>query len=241
MRHFKQNKNMKLNVIYRACDKVESVNGLKRPFGLDKKGILKTCFSSLTEAVKGLEHSITVIGDSLSEESKQIISSSGVLFLDEQNLGNSGSLSKQFELADKLENLDEWIYFCEDDYLHDYNTFSQRLVDFINFAAEVKFVPDVFIHPTDYPDQYSRSLGRNYIFQTKSGYWREVSSTTATFMCKVKSYKKYASFFKMCGPDDGKVSTIFKKSALCFSPLPGFATHMHEGVMSNYVNWENFL
>jgi hypothetical protein len=232
---------MKLNIIYRACDKVESVNGLKRPFGLDKKGVLKSCFSSLVKSLDGMDYSLTVVGDSLSKDSKEVILTSKAAFLDESNLGNAGSLSKQFEIADKIENLDEWIYFCEDDYLHDSNTFSRRLIDFVNFASESKFVPDVFIHPTDYPDQYTRSLGRNYIFQTNSGYWREVSSTTATFMCQVKSYKKYASFFKMCGPDDGRVSSIFKKTALCFSPLPGIATHMHEGVMSNYINWENFL
>ena len=52
---------------------------------------------------------------------------------------------------------------------------------------------------------------------------------------------QFADFIKSCKTDDGRLSTIFKKLAFCFSPLPGIATHMHEGVMSNYINWEEII
>jgi hypothetical protein len=150
-------------------------------------------------------------------------------------------MQKCYEIADTLKNDNDWVYFVEDDYLHDNQFFASRISNFAEFAEKRQLLPDIFIHPTDYPDQYTRLLARNYIFQTPTGYWREVSSTTMTFMCKVRSYKKYSSHFKNCGVDDGKLSNIFKKSALCFSPLPGVATHMHEGVMSGYIRWEDFL
>jgi hypothetical protein len=153
-------------------------------------------------------------------------------------LKNAGSLQRAYEVADSIEDENTWIYFLEDDYFHDWNSFLVKLVDFANFVQTYQFALPIFIHPSDYPDQYSRLLSRCYLFQTRSGYWREVCSTTGTFMCQAKTYRKFADHIKSCGTDDGKLSSIFKKEALCFSPLPGYATHMHEGVMSNYVNWE---
>lgn len=154
-------------------------------------------------------------------------------------LRNQGSLLKAYEVADGIESTDEetWVYFCEDDYLHDKSSFIPRLLDFIALAKAKAFALPVFYHPTDYPDQYTRLLSRNYLFQALTGYFREVSSTTGTYLCSLSTYRQFASWIKECTVDDGKFSTIFKKKALCFSPLPGSATHMHEGVMSTYVDW----
>lgn len=153
-------------------------------------------------------------------------------------LKNAGSLMRAYEIADSVEDEDTWLYFLEDDYFHDWNNFPTRLLDFEQFAKAQNFALPIFIHPSDYPDQYTRLLSRCYIFQTRFGYWREVCSTTGTFLCQAKTYRKFSEHIKNCNVDDGKLSSIFKREALCFSPMPGFATHMHEGVMSGYVNWE---
>jgi len=158
-------------------------------------------------------------------------------------LKNVGSLQKTFEIADTLDtgDPDTWIYFCEDDYLHDANTFMPRFLDFVAFAKNRKFALPVVYHPTDYPDQYTRLLSRNYLFQALTGYFREVSSTTMTFLCEQKTYRIFSNWIKECLIDDGKFSTIFRQKALCFSPLPGTATHMHEGVMSRFVDWQQVI
>jgi len=99
------------------------------------------------------------------------------------------------------------------------------------------------VHPTDYPDQY-RKPQRSYIFQTNTGYWREVSSTTFTMMFFVKTFKQFYSNFQdsLIGVgDDGIFSKIFMDKALCFSPLPGIATHLHAGTYSKYINWESVI
>lgn len=154
-------------------------------------------------------------------------------------LRNQGSLLKAYEVADGIKDGGDetWVYFCEDDYLHDKNTFIPRLLDFISLSKAKAFALPVFYHPTDYPDQYMRLLSRNYLFQALTGYFREVSSTTGTYLCALPTYKAFSQWIKECTVDDGKFSTIFKKKALCFSPIPGSATHMHEGVMSIYVDW----
>jgi hypothetical protein len=49
------------------------------------------------------------------------------------------------------------------------------------------------------------------------------------------------------GADDGRLSEIFghengtkktSQTAICFSPIPGDAAHVHEKVMSYFINWE---
>ncbi len=160
--------------------------------------------------------------------------------LEFNQLGNLNSMKKCYEVADTIQDDNTWIFFLEEDYLFDYNNFLPRLMDFTVWAEKYRFALPIFIHATDYPDQYTRLLSRCYIFQTTNGYWREVSSTTWTFICQSKTYRQFASFFKSC-EDDGTLSTIFKKKALCLSPMPGFATHCHEGVMSNFINWASFV
>jgi hypothetical protein len=274
---------MSMHVIYRLCDKVDAVNGLPRPFGLKKKEVIQTCFTSLIRAFSGIHWSMTILADDISQETREFVSShapanfdlqditeavknnggklppilpnvqapdgkianSNYIRLLESNppLKNEGSILRSFEVADTIQDDNSWVFFLEDDYLLDAGNFMNRFVDFLMFADSFKFALPIFVHPSDYPDQYTRLLSRNYIFQTRFGYWREVSSTTFTFLAQVKGYKHFAEHFKSCavGANDGKLSSIFKKDALCFSPLPGLAAHMHEGVMSNYINWEGMV
>jgi hypothetical protein len=271
---------MNIHIIYRLCDKVDAVNGLSRPFNLNKAKTIQHCFKSLVASLGDNPWAMTVLADDVTPETIQFISDNapkrfdifnitksvadadGVLPDIEQPLivegaphnsnymrileakpalKNLGSIQRAYDVADKIKGDDTWVYFLEDDYLHDFATFWMRLNDFVSFSEQTKFALPFFIHPSDYPDQYTRLLTRCYLFQTNSGYWREVCSTTGTFMCHIKTYRKFADFIKESGTDDGKLSSIFKKSALCFSPMPGLATHMHDGVMSNYVHWEKIV
>jgi hypothetical protein len=269
---------MNIHIIYRVCDKVDAVNGLKRPFGLKKADVIKACYRSLVKSFGEAPWAMTVLADDVSEDTRDFISNNapanftllditakvkedkgvlpgvpapfgvsgkgifntGYIRLVEAKpaLKNAGSLLRSFEVADGIQDPETWIYFLEDDYLHDWNNFAVRLASFTDFIKGYKFAQPIFIHPTDYPDQYTRLLSRCYMFQTPFGYWREVSSTTCTFLCQAKTYRKFADHLKACNVDDGKLSTIFKKDAMCFSPLPSAAAHMHEGVMPAYVDWE---
>ncbi len=188
------------------------------------------------------ENSLPVIPPVLTVSGEGLLNTAYIRYVNSNPpLRNAGSLLRAYQVADKIEDPETLIYFLEDDYLHNWTNFLPRLDDFLQFEKAYNFALPFFIHPSDYPDQYTRLLSRCYLFQTKYGYWREVCSTTGTFMCKAKTYKKFAKFLKECSTDDGKLSTIFKKEALCFSPMPGFATHMHEGVMGNYVDWKAIL
>lgn len=246
-----------MKIIYRACETVHSVNGLPRPWKMSKREIIELSFKSLNKSVENKPHEFHIIGDSLSEDLisffKRISPEAKIENYD--SLGNSKSLLKCFEKADSF--LDEdLIYFCEDDYLHFYPSFYERSLDFALIARSNS--SDFFFHPSDYPDQYKlEKLKRSYVFLLKSGHYREVSSTTFTFMCLGKTYKKYSELLKSCaswkrlidpetkeavmsdcGADDGRFSEIFGKEALCFSPLPGAASHLHLGTSSAFVDWD---
>jgi hypothetical protein len=235
-----------LKVIYRACDLVESVNGSKvRPLNLNKKEIIKISSASLSDCISDIEHEVYIIGDRISEETELFLKNTfnPIHFFNSiEELGSGGSLLKSSEIASSFKD-DDLIFFAEDDYLYDKNSFSKKLLDFVNFANK-NFEFDWFIHPTDYPDQYTRSINRSYIFQTETGYWREVSSTTGTFLCLGKSYNKFKQYFDECfisNDKDGNLSKIFPKQALCFSPLPGIGTHLHVGTYSNYIDWNSLI
>lgn len=242
-----------IKIIYRACDAVHALHGSAdgsynpRPRNFNKKQVIKTCLKSLLDCINTLDdkYEIYVIGDRLSNDISSFIKDClkpDYFFNSETALNDSGSLLKCSDLAMSF-NDDDFIYFVEDDYLHDKNFFARKIKDFIYFANNNINFP-WFIHPTDYPCQYNRLLRRSYIFQTPSGYWREVSSTTHTFMCYKKYYKLFVDHFRKCHQkdgNDGELSEIFNGSALCFSPLPGIATHLHNGTFSNYVDWDNII
>ncbi len=243
----------KLKIIYRVCDIVNSLHtGLNgslnpRPFNLSKKEIIKICCSSLAESLEKFsdQYEFHIIGDRVSEDTWNFVNEKlkpVSSFNSQIALRDSGSLLKCSELAMTFQD-DDLIYFVEDDYLHDAEFFSKKLSDFINFSNQNINIP-WFIHPTDYPCQYNRALKRSFILQTESGYWREVSSTTHTFMCYKKFYNMFVNHFRECHKEDGndgKLSQIFSTQALCFSPLPGIATHMHQGTFSRYIDWESIM
>lgn len=239
-----------MKIIFRACDLVNSLHtsldgNNPRPFNLPKKEIVKIAARSLKESVKNKSHEFYLIGDRVSDETwiflKDLLNPV-FSFNSKEKLGDGGSLLECSKLAMSFSD-EDFIYFAEDDYLHDPSTFSDKIDSFLKFANANVSAP-WFIHPTDYPDQYTRLLKRCYIFQTDFGYWREVGNTTHTFMVYKKHYAKFVDFFRECHAEDGndgKLSSIFGKDALCFSPLPGVATHMHRGTYSNYVNWEGLI
>jgi hypothetical protein len=225
-----------VNSLHKALDGSEN----PRPNGMLKKDVIKVCAKSVADSLKNIDHEFHIVGDRVSDETWNFLldlfkpKSS---FNSEEALYDSGSLLKCSEIAMSFEDND-FIYFLEDDYLHDASSF-HRLFSFLEESENFGF--DFFIHPTDYPDRY-KNLIRSYIIQTKNGYWREVDGSTHTLMCYKKSYKKYVDFFRECHQEDGndgKMSSIFMKEALCFSPLPGIASHFHKGAFSNYIDWES--
>jgi hypothetical protein len=221
-----------IRIFYRACDKVNAINGFPRPMGLSKFDLIKLCFESVKRNLKFVNYHMTLILDNCTPEMTSYFEDFVHDNFDraniiETNLGGEGSAKLQFKLAKDVGD-DDIVYFLEDDYLH---TFDQSIQAMAHFIGHHKVT---WIHPTDYPDRYTRSedISRRWqIAITDYAHWREIANTTLTFMCPAKRLKTHLDFFIECGLDDGKLSNLFRGDEVLFSPIPTLAIHMHEGTL----------
>lgn len=251
-------------VIFRACDKVVAVNNNPRPLGLNKTDLVKICFLSLRKALESTPHRIVVLGDSLSDNLINFFKHHNVE-LHLGTFGNENSFRKALELAQSVPD-EEWLYLCEDDYLHTPDAF-QKITTFILEADSILkntfkiYNPttwidlenkDLFIFPPDYPDRYAiKHRKHSLLLISSSSHWRQVSHITFTFLTKSSILKKHINLFYRAskGANDRKLSRkLFGRlaygwftPAICFSPVPGLSSHMHRDTMTPLVNWENLV
>ncbi len=253
-------------VLFRACDRVASVHGDERPFGLSKLQLIKASFHSLHRSIQACPHRIVVIGDHLSQAACDFFSSYPAVELRREMLGSAEkSLSVQVALA--MEQPDHaWVYLCEDDYLHQLQTF-ERIAHLIAHRARVldtratrrNLFPimsgshadmPLMIFPPDYPDRYQpRYRYPSYLFEDGVQHWRQVRHTTHTFMARGDTLRRFAREIRdsVIGCNDGLLykrlyAGLFARDrALCVSPVPALTTHLTDGVMSPVVDWESLM
>ena len=254
----------KYNVILRACDSVNAFNKNPRPFDLEKGELIKICFLSLVESLKGLDVKIIVLGDKLSEDMIAFFNYYNV-DLRLGSFGNQGSMLETLKITSTIPD-DEWVYICEDDYLHVPHAFSfiDHFIDEQSSLVEGKKNrdnlsslvnlkdKDLFIFPPDYPDRYQPIHRKHSLILVSSDcHWRQVNYTTFTFLTKSSSIKKHFSLFKKAARIArarlfsrrlfGRIGFGFWTSSVCFSPIPGLSSHMHSSTMTPLVDWEKLV
>lgn len=240
---------MKLCIIYRTCEVVEAVHGTPRPFGMTKKQVIDTCFESLvkTKAEYQGETEIIVVGDRLSPERQEFFRP----HVDQVivgSYGNGPSIEKTFEVADtKPEGT--ILFFCEDDYLFVPQALPYMMDMYQNKDRYLGPLRQnhLFIHPPDYPDRYlwpdphtGKVLNGYLILISDHCHWRQIPSTTYTFLCSKEAYLKHRETLWVSAPNwnDRLLSQRIYTQELCLSPMPGLASHMHVGAMTPLVDWQ---
>ncbi|MFP9115055.1 hypothetical protein ACLI1A_14045 [Flavobacterium sp. RHBU_3] len=205
----------KINVIFRSCDVVTAVHHAPRPFNLDKLTLIKICFKSLYDALQGYNYHIVVLGDKISDNLRNFFQQHNVELI-EGSFGNDASIRETVKIAQRFPD-DEWVYFCEDDYLHTpdaikkINTLLQERESIV--PASIKFKrrlrkreitllsvprfinkPDIVVFPADYPDRYEQAYSaRDFIFHTSDSHWRQISDVTFTFIMRAGTVKQKAA------------------------------------------------
>jgi hypothetical protein len=214
------------------------------------------------QSLRGSQYQFTIIGDDLSTELLDFFKAFDVV-VDNDKLGSAAkSLQKQIDIALNIPD-NEWVYMCEDDYLHtpyafkylsefisnkeQYIQTSGKKKNYMNrIIGDLKDTP-IIIHTPDYPDRYDPPWKRlSFIFLSKYCHWRQISNTTHTFLLESSTIKQFEKYIKesAVGPSDSKLSgkvygrIFFKNKALCVSPIHGLSTHMTEGVMTPLVDWQ---
>lgn len=251
-----------IHVIFRACDVVNAVNANPRPFDLDKTTLVKLSFQSLWDSLQHIPHTIHVIGDKLSPDLQSFFQEKNVNLI-EGDFGNDESIRQTLLLGARFP-AEDWVYFCEDDYVHVphamtyIHNFLKNPASFMNHAKRLytwsSFInlkkKDIVIHPTDYPDRYSGKYRRfSLILHSDDCHWRQITDTTFTFLIQGKTLQSKLPFLLRCakGANDRLLSrklygrfTFFGK-VLALSPIPGLATHMHRDTMTPLINWESII
>jgi len=251
-------------VIFRACDKVTAVNQNPRPFGLNKTELVKLCFTSLERALAAVPHEVIVVGDALSDELAHFFSTRSVRLIS-GTFGNDNSIRKTLEIACQVPE-DNWIYFCEDDYLHTPDALAKATDFIVEKDSILKQVPKIynpsswlslhnkhlFLFLPDYPDRYLPKYRKHaLVVTTSSSHWRQVSHVTFSFITRGASVRKFypmmhgaahqANDRRLSRQLFGRLGYGVFSPAICFSPVPGLATHMHRDTMTPLVNWQALL
>ncbi|MDC3152344.1 hypothetical protein OA496_01190 [Pelagibacteraceae bacterium] len=133
------------------------------------------------------------------------------------------SIIKSFEIA---KDLDDLVYFVEDDYIHDDESISEMISAYEKFSTILK--DEIFIIPVDYPYLYQKNQFTNVLIGQKN-HWRSVKESLLTFLTSKKMINKYYSDLIKMGeiehePYEAILHSIYDKEN-CFSPIPSLALH----------------
>ena len=146
------------------------------------------------------------------------------------------------------DEVNDLVYFVEDDYIHDENAISEMLFAFERLTSQLG--KDIFLCPSDYPYLYNK-IEDTKIFLGNKRHWRTVKETLITFMTSKEMILKYwEDFIAMSTtrhhPMEKKLHEIYEKE-YCLSPIPSLAMHATNinstyGIPPNYdwiKNWED--
>lgn len=227
---------MNKRIIFRTCEKAPIHS--TRPFGIEKPRLCKICFASVVDPLElgQIAHEIYIVADEISPGLEDFYRSKSnrIAGFINKKLGNDNGLRECLEVATGFSG-DDIVYFVEDDYLH-HPSWPQV------FKLLESCCDDIVVFPPDYPDQYRREdlMIDARIVLGPSRHFRRVSSTTFTYMTKARVISLYhAHMLRACGgADDGLLSQLYRVLP-CICPIPGLSTHMHEGVMSPFVDWRS--
>lgn len=165
-----------------------------------------------------------IIADKCGRKTHKMLQETGIP-LSTTDFGNAGSLKFAFEIAFEECQDEDLVYFCEDDYLHLYNS-PQLLREGMKKADYVTLY--------DHPDKYSNSYNFgefSKVIKTESSHWRYTISTCMTFATTVKTLKEdyeiWLKYIDGSHPHDHMAFTDLNKTkkrrlAVC---IPGAACH----------------
>jgi len=232
-----------MKIIYRISD---SKNNKNRPNFFCKRKI----FKHFLNIFKNYE--IYVIADNISEQTynfllENILSSKII----RTSTGNGFGFLYAIEFAINIFDINEQLYFAEDDYIY---TVNSPLI-----IQEGLQIAD-YVSGYDHPDKYINHLegGPNPFIQeggeltrvliTKSTHWKLTNSCCMTFATHVKILKEdYPIYKHFCStsnaPEDFPMFCylIQNKKRKLISSLPGVSTHCETELLSPFINWNNII
>jgi len=189
---------------------------------------------------------ITVIGDSLNSDTRNMVFTHKVKFKEVDNGNGSDTFRDALNLALDENSDNDVVYLLEDDFLH---LSKAKLV----IEEGVKTF-NSYITGYDHPDKYiNRDLGGNPFIQdggevtrlvkSENSHWKITNSTVMSFAAKVKRLREdrellYNFSANQVTDSFGFFTTLSKDKGIgCLSCVPGVSTHVETKWLSPFVNW----
>ena len=137
-------------------------------------------------------------------------------------------------------DVDDIIYFVEDDYLHKEGWIDILLEGFDKIGADYYTLYD---HPDKYYLPMYESL-TSKVIATPSSHWRTTPSTTNTYACTMGTLKKHINIhIKYCDlsekwtKDHDKFTHLWNGGSNLISCIPAYSTHVEGNMLSPTINW----
>lgn len=192
------------------------------------------------------ENDFTLIADGISEEFKSEIRKIYNGKIERVNIGNGAGT---FNIAlNGIEGLDinEIVYFLEDDYLH--KDGSQKILE-SGFDLGMDYVtlydhPDKYLNPIEGGNPYCEGRAEfTRVYLGEYSHWKLTNSTTMTFAAKVKTLKEDEGILRQWTagehPHDFQMfGDLQKKGRRLVSSIPGYSTHGETRWLTPLTNWE---
>lgn len=134
------------------------------------------------------------------------------------------SIFTSFKIA--KQNASDLVYFVEDDYIHQKESFVEMISAYEKISSELN--RELFICPVDYPYLYKKLEDSN-IFLGNKYHWRTVNETLLTFLTSKSLVIKYWEQLKLMSenehsPFETPLHDIYNNE-VCISPIPSLAVH----------------
>jgi hypothetical protein len=214
-------------VIYRIAPSLP----VKSPISKDDKlAFFKTCLKSFVRGFQDIKPEVVFILDSCPKSYEKVLShvSFDKKIIKMDKAGNFGTYAKQIEIASET---DDFVLLQEDDYLYLPSIGKKMLEGMKTFD---------FITPQDeylYYFNEPRHIGKYEIKVVGNHHWREVNSTTLTFAAHGKTFKDTKDILLGHEIWDYEMWQEIRQDYKLWCPVPTFATHMVEGILSPCVDW----
>ena len=142
----------------------------------------------------------------------------------ENQMSNMSNIYKSLLFA--KERCQDLVYFVEDDYIHQKESFVEMILTYERISSQIK--RELVLCPADYPYLYTKMEPTN-IFLGSTKHWRKVEETLCTFLMSKKMIEKYwEKLISMCEfehyPFEKPLHEIYKDE-YCLSPIPSLALH----------------
>ena len=225
-----------MEIFVRHCNTSSNSVGKTRPEWFSRE----KCWENLKSTSKG--NNITVLFDGKPDENHFLSNDKEGYKLICKNGGNDGQsfLNLVNYIYDQPLDDSTIIYIVEDDYYH-----KPGWIDILEEGFE--FIDADYITLYDCKDKYFLPMYdelQGKIFATNSTHWRTTPSTTNTYSCKFKTFKKhidvhreYCDLVKGYTRDHDKFLRLWDKGSNLISCIPGYSTHCEIEYLSPCINW----